>query len=94
MGRGPAFLKSCFPHPTPRSGAQRESSAGAFGHGVSSGEYATNYPAFALRENSAAPFVSQGHLVLGDGKREKQCLTRSTYKQRQGGEEGEDLQDQ
>lgn len=75
MGRGAAFLKSCFPHPTPRSGAQREPSAGAFGHGVSGGGYAMNYPAFALTENSAAPLVRQGHLVLGDGKREKQCLT-------------------
>lgn len=53
-----------------------------------------NYPAFALTENSAAPLVRQGHLVLGDGKREKQCLTRSTCKQRQGGEEEEGLQDQ
>lgn len=67
MGTDAAILKPCFPLPTPRSGAQRESAAGAFGRGVSGGGYAMKYPAFALAENPAAPVVSQGQLVLGAG---------------------------
>lgn len=74
MGRDAAILNPCFPHPTPRSGAQRESAAGAFGHSVSGGGYAMKYPAFALAENPAALAVSQGQLVLGAGQREKWCL--------------------
>lgn len=68
MGRDAAILKLCFPHPTPRSGAQRESAAGAFGHVVSDGGYAMKYPAIALAKNPAALVLSQGKLVLGAGQ--------------------------
>jgi len=74
MGRDAAILNLCFPHPTPKSGAQREPAAGAFGHGVSGRGYAVKYPAFAPAENPAAPVVSQGRLVLGARQREKWCL--------------------
>lgn len=69
MGREAAILKCCFPHPTPRSEAQSETAAGAFGQGASGKGYATKYPAFALAENPAGAVVSQGQLVLGAGQR-------------------------
>lgn len=78
MGRDAAILNSCFPEPTLRSGAQRESAAGAFGHSVSGGGYAMKYPAFALAENPAAPVVSQGQLALGARQRDKWCLPQRT----------------
>lgn len=68
IGRDAAILKPCFPHSTPRSGAQRESAAGAFGHIVSDGGYAMKYPAIALAENPAALVLSQGKLVLCAGQ--------------------------
>lgn len=67
-GRDAAILKPCFPHPTLRSRAQRESAAGAFGHIASDGGYAMKYPATALAENPAALVLSQGKLVLCAGQ--------------------------
>lgn len=68
MGRDAAVLKPCFPHATPRSGAQEESAAGAFGHAVADGGYAVEYPAIALAENPAALVLSQGKLALRAGQ--------------------------
>lgn len=85
MGRDAAILKPCFPHPTPRSGAQRESAAGAFGHVVSDGGYAMEYPATALAENPAALVLSQGKAVLCAGQGAYSELQAETGWGRRGG---------
>lgn len=77
MGKNAAMLNLHFLSPISINEAERETTAGALGHSASGGECAMKHLVFALAEHPTAPVMNPGQLVLGDGQREKWCLSQS-----------------